>query len=195
MNHRRQRQGHSGASYAFARPGQGNRGFAGNGQGVVSSGISCNTASPLARAACDVTPAPCGVDVLGSTSMVTNPTGIAAGAPATLTVTAGDSCQFQALAAYVAAYEFQGATTIANANRLPLLLTRLDIGNVSALRRLGGIGSGIITDPYNAQQGSVMAIRTGPFSSTNEQNMTWVFLNVNFVLTHVYLDVWGFSIN
>lgn len=189
----RRRRGRAGA-YNFTRPGRGNRGFAGQ-AGVVSSGISCNTASPLAQAACDVQPAPCGVDVLGTTSLVTDPTGVAAGGQATLTTTAGDSCQFQALAMYVAAYEFQAATTIANAARLPLLLIRMDVGNVSALRRVGGNGSGIITDPYNAQQASVMAIRTGPFSSTNEQNLSTVYQNLNNLLVHVFQDIWGYAIN
>ncbi len=181
----------------WARPGRGNQPFAGNGNGqqVVSNAISCSQASPLANAACVVTPAPCGVDILGSTTLASDAAGILAGAQGVLTVTAGDACQFQPLAAYLAAYERQAPTTIANANRLPMLLIALLIGNVSALRRIGGIGSGIVTDPFNAQQATPLAIRTGPFSSTNEQNMTWTLQNLNNVTVHMFLDIWGYAIS
>lgn len=185
----------SNRNFAWARQGRGNQGFAGNGQQVVSNALSCSQASPLANAACDVTPAPCGVDVLGSTTLASNPLGIAIGGQGVLTVTAGDACQFQPLAAYLASYERQGDVAIANEDRAPMLLIALLIGNVSALRRLGGIGSGIITDPYNAQQATPLAIRTGPFSSTNEQNMTWTLQNLNNFVIHEFINVWGYAIS
>ncbi len=179
---------------AWARPGRGNQGYMGN-SGVVSGALSCSQASPLANNACDVSPAPCGVDVLGSTTLASNPAGIAVGGQGVLTVTAGDACQFQPLAAYLAAYERQADTAVADAVRVPMLLISLLIGNVSALRRLGGIGSGIISDPFNAQQATPLAIRTGPFSSTNEQNMTWTLQNLNNVVIHEFLNIWGYAIS
>lgn len=188
---------HPSRGYAWGRAGRGAQGFAGqNGQpSIVAQGLSCSQASPLASGTCTVTPAPCGVDILGSTTLDSNPAGIAPNVDGTLTVTAGDACQFQPMAAYLAGYERQTGTEIANANRLPMLLIRLDVGNVAALRRLGNAGSGIITDPFNAQQCSPLAIRVGPFSSTNEQNMTWVLRNINIVTIHMFLDVWGFAIS
>ena len=185
------------STLGWARPGRGNQPFAGNARaGIVTTGaLSCSQASPLASASCDVAPAPCGVDVLGSTSLASNPLGILTGAQGVLTVTAGDACQFQPLAAYIAAYQRQADDSIANANRLPLLLIALDVGNVAMLRRRGDVGSGIITDPYNAQQATPLAIRTGPFSSTNEQNLTMTLNNVNNLTVHMFLDIWGSAIN
>jgi hypothetical protein len=91
----------------------------------------------------------CGADVIGATSLTDAPAGVAVGAQTTLTVTAGDACQFQPRALYIAAYEFQAATAIANSTRLPLLMLAANVGNVSMLRRLGTNAAGIITDPYN----------------------------------------------
>ncbi len=183
----------------WARPGHGAQGYAGQPAGragiLTTGALSCSQASPLANSVCEVNPAPCGVDVLGSTSLASNPLGIATGVQGVLTVTAGDACQFQPLAAYLAAYERQGDAVIANASRLPMLLVALDIGNVAMLRRRGDLGAGIVTDPYNAQQATPLAIKTGPFSSTNEQNMTMTLTNINIVTIHMFLDVWGSAIN
>lgn len=121
-------------------------------------------------------------------------TGVAIGDTVTLTITAGDACMFQPRAMYIAAYEFQGATTVANNARLPLLLRAANVGNVSMLRRTDTQGSGIITDPFNADK-QLTPVDWAAFSSINEQSLTLTLQNINNTLVHVYVDIWGDNIS
>lgn len=166
------------------------------GAAVTSQGLSCNQTSPLANNACEVKPAPCGVDILGATTRVTDAAGVAAGGVGTLTLTAGDSCQFQPISMYIGAFlAIAGALLDPAAVRKTILLTSLKVGNVEALRRQGAAGNGINTDPFNAEQYGPQQIRVGPFSSTQGQNLVMEFTNWNNAAMQYSAVVWGFAIN
>lgn len=153
-------------------------------------GLSCPTSQPYAFPDCDRVAPVCGADLIAANSMEDNITGIAVGAEFVLTITAGDACQFQPRALYIAAYEFQAATTIANANRLPLLLRAANVGNVSMLRRTNTLGAAVITDPFNAQK-QLTPVDWSAFSSVNEQSLTLTFQNINNVIIHGFVAIWG----
>jgi hypothetical protein len=165
------------------------RGYAGN------SGSNCTRASGLATNVCEVAAAPCGVDVLGASTRATDTAGIAAGADGTLTFTAGDSCQFQPISMYIGLFlAIAGSLYDPAAVRKTGMLNSLKVGNVEALRRAGGLGSGINTDPYNAEQSAPLQFRSGPFASTTGQNLVMVINNPNNAAMQVTSVLWGYAI-
>lgn len=161
----------------------------------ATSGSNCTRASGLATNVCEVAAAPCGVDVLGSSTRATDTAGIAAGADGTVTFTAGDSCQFQPISMYIGLFlAIAGSLYDPAAERKTGMLYSLKVGNVEALRRAGALGSGINTDPYNAEQCAPLQFRSGPFASTAGQNLVAVVNNPNNAAMQVTMVIWGYAI-
>ncbi len=161
----------------------------------ATGNASCTRASGLATNVCEVAPAPCGVDVLGSTTRATDTGGVAAGADGTLTFTAGDSCSFQPISMYIGLFlAIVGSLYDPAAVRKTGLLQSLKVGNVEALRRAGGIGAGINTDPFNADQCAPLQFRSGPFASTTGQNLVMVVTNPNNAAMQLTAVIWGYAI-
>lgn len=191
----RQRRGYAGESarYNWAQGAfGGSRGYAGaTASAPHAQGISCPTSQPDAFPDCpERVPPICGANLIAANSMEVTPAGVQIGAQQSLTITAGDACQFRARAIYISAYEFQGATSIANAARLPLILRTVTVGNVSMLRRTDTLGSGPITDPFNAEK-QLTPVDWSPFSSINEQSLIMGFQNINNVPVHIFVNIWG----
>ncbi len=138
---------------------------------------------------------PCGVNVIGGTTLGTP--GIAPGATGPLVITAGDAGYFQPRAIYWEALPRSTDDLVdisllpSGCCVLPSILVDAAIGRVSVLRRGGSPDRGLIQGGF-ANTKELVAVDWGEFVSTNEQNLTLFFYNlVAGIDVHVCVDLWG----
>ena len=101
--------------------------------------------------------------------------------------------KFQPISMYIGLFlAIAGSLLDPAAERKTGLLQSLKVGNVEALRRAGGLGAGINTDPYNAEK-APLAFRAGSFASTAGQNLVMQIVNQNNASMQIEAVVWGYA--
>lgn len=135
----------------------------------------------------------CGCNVIGANTFALAPNGVAAGATVNLAVDAGDACRWQPRSLLLVAYE----ADVANPERLaapivqvPFLLLDARVGTIPMVRRIGANNFGIISDGYSDRK-EITCVDWAPFTSVQNQGLTFSFLNIGANPVHMFTDNWG----
>lgn len=138
----------------------------------------------------------CGCNVLGANTFALAPNGVAAGATINLAMDAGDACRWQPRSMLIVAYE----ADVANPERLaapivqvPTLLLNAAIGTIPMIRRIGANNFGIISDGYSDRK-EITCVDWAPFTSVQNQGLTFTYLNIGANPVHIFNDMWGDNI-
>ncbi len=140
---------------------------------------------------CEVRPAKCECQVIGTNTLLTN--GIASAAFGPLTIDSGDADFFIPYYMFIVALQVGATPTLSTQGGvLPVLLQQSRSGQEPNMRRAS------VTDPsfgvntlVYGQFKDLECVDWRRFASTNNQQLTLTFFNPNEVAVHIFVDLWG----